>query len=223
MIALFLEGVSAKWQNPSHNNIGRVRGRRGWPERRREAGRSLGKQPCWLVRGSILTPDHPLPLHEMAFFQSSFPMSVNRSLGIGACSRHCRSARGGHGRLRHGPRTTSWRDRRRPSLWHHLVSFRAGGQEADGSAETSLGLVLAERGSAGFGEWRTSRAAPSRFCSPRTESGGSEETFVFAIKSYHFDPRARSCWIDRSHFHVCTCGGPTTRIQAWISSRAAPL
>ena len=190
-----------------------MRGRRAWPVRNRESDRSLGKQPCWLVRGSVLTSAHPLPIREMAFFQSSFPMSVNRSHDVRARSRHCLSARGGLGRLRHGMRTTRWWDRRRPSLRHHLVSFRAGGREADGSAETSLGLVLAERGRARFGGRRTSGAAPARFCGRRTDTGGSEESFVFAIKSYHFDRGARRCWIDQRHFRICTCGEQAAKVR----------
>ena len=42
-------------------------------------------------------------------------------------------------------------DRRSSLFWYHLASFPAGGPDPDRSAETALGLVLAERGRGGFG------------------------------------------------------------------------
>ena len=45
----------------------------------------------------------------------------------------------------------------------------------------------------------------------RTESAGTEEPFVLAIKSYHSDPGKNKLVEDRNRFPVCICGGRALR------------
>ncbi len=55
---------------------------------------------------------------------------------------------------------------------------------------------------------------------PRTLNWEEGEDLLFcAIISYHFGPRERRCWIDRSRFRMDTCGSPGTRI--WGVERSA--
>ena len=69
--------------------------------------------------------------------------------------------------------------------------------------------------------WRLCRVV-SRVQSslPRTLNWEEGEDLLFcAIISYHFGPRERRCWIDRSPFRMDTCGSPRTRL--WGVERAA--
>ena len=88
-----------------------MRGRRGWPVRRREADRSLGNQPCCLVgpwlESCLLSSS---TTSRDVSFQLSFPMNFSRSLAVKTRSRRFRRATRklnapGSRALRFAPRT----------------------------------------------------------------------------------------------------------------------
>jgi hypothetical protein len=64
------------------------------------------------------------------------------------------------------------------------------------------------------------RCQSSARFAPRTLNWEEGEQILFcAIIIYHFGPHDRRCWIDRSPFHVDTCGSLRTRI--WGVERSA--
>ena len=92
------------------------------------------------------------------------------------------------------------------------------GKEAETRTETRSGLAVAEDDSVALAALprRRSRAG----FAPRTLNWEEGEDLQFcAIISYHFGPRERRCWIDRSPFCMDTCVSPRTSI--WGVERAA--
>ncbi len=92
------------------------------------------------------------------------------------------------------------------------------GKEAETNTETRADLAIAQDDSVAL--VALPRRQSSAEFGPRTLNWEEGEDLLFcAIISYHFGPRERRCWIDRSPFCMNTCGSPW--IWIWGVERAA--
>ena len=90
--------------------------------------------------------------------------------------------------------------------------------ETETKTETQAALVVTQGDSVALAALL--RCQSNAGFTPRTLNWEEGEDLLFcAIIRYHFGPRERRCWIDRSPFRIDTCGSPQNRI--WRVERAA--